>query len=33
MENEKIFRTTLEQLSDSFVALDKEFRFTYANKK
>lgn len=33
LAGEQVFRTTLERVSDGFVAMDKELRFTYANKR
>lgn len=32
-ENEEKYRLLIERISDGFIALDKDFRYTYANKK
>lgn len=32
-ENEEKYRTIMERVSDAFVALDKEWRYTYMNEK
>lgn len=33
IESEENFRRLLERISDGFIALDKDWRYTYANKK